>query len=71
MASECTVLLLMTLGYEHINRNWLWFQQIGLVFALISFLVSAIILPESPKILYVWNCFYESKLALSYIAEFN
>ena len=71
MIFECTILLLITLGYQYVSRNWIWIQYVGLAGTIFAFIISAYILPESPKFLYVWNRFQESKQVLSYIATYN
>ena len=71
MAVDCLALLLIALGYEYVSRNWVWLQFVGLGGTSFALLVSAFLLPESPKFLYVWNRFEESRKALFYIASFN
>lgn len=53
MIIECSTLFGMSYGLQVYNRNWLWTQVLGLIGTAFALIVSAILMPESPKFLYV------------------
>ena len=71
MIAECLLLLSISLGYQRISRHWMWLQLIGLATTLVAFIFQVLVIPESPKFLYMQKRYTESKETLRYIAWFN
>jgi membrane protein YdbS with pleckstrin-like domain len=71
MISECLLLLCISAGYQTVSRHWLWMQVIGVITTVIVFILIMLIVPESPKYLYMSKRYTESKDILRYIAWVN
>jgi OCT family organic cation transporter-like MFS transporter 4/5 len=69
--SEPVLLILLTMWYQFIDRSWYAIFIITLVFIIIAFFWYLFFVPESPKWLYTFKYYDESRKVLSEIAEFN
>jgi MFS family permease len=63
--------ILFTFWYQFIDRGWFWLQFIVLMFAIISLIYFWVFVPESPKWLYAFERYRESKGILRYVASGN
>lgn len=63
--------ILMTIWYQFIDKGWFLLQIICLFLAVISFLYTFFLVPESPKWLYINFRFDEAREALHDVADVN
>lgn len=71
MILDCLTLYGMSYGFQKYNRNWLWTQVLGLAGTSFALLVSALLMPESPKFLYVKKRYEEARQSLNFVSNFN
>jgi hypothetical protein len=71
MYLEPLIVIYISLHYQFINRYWLPLQIIFLCITIINTIYIIIIMPESPKFLYMNGKFEESRENLKIIAKFN
>lgn len=69
--SEPILLILLTMWYQFIDRSWFAIFIITWSFIFVAFLWYLIFVPESPKWLYTFKHYNESRKVLLETAEFN
>jgi hypothetical protein len=70
LIADGSTMILLSLYFRFITRDWLGFQIFGLALTTFSF-VGSLIAPESPKYLYSYKRFAEAREALGRIARLN
>lgn len=71
LVAESVSTILMTVWYQFIDRGWFLLQLICLIAAVLITIYFIICVPESPKWLYTFFRFDESRENLRYVASFN
>ena len=71
MILECSTLFGMSYGLQWYNRNWLWSQILGIIGTCTTLVVSALLMPESPKFLYANKRYEEARQSLNFVSNFN
>jgi MFS family permease len=71
MVAESTFMILITVWFQFIDRGVILIQVICLVLAILITIYFAAAVPESPKWLYTFFRFDESREKLKYVAGFN
>ena len=66
-----TYVILITFWYQFIDRGWFLIQLINIIILSLGGLYYLFVVPESPKWLYTWRKYQESKDNLAYVAQFN
>jgi MFS family permease len=70
LLADGSTMIFLSLYFRFISRDWLPFQIFALSFAALGFLVT-LLAPESPKYLYSYKKYKESRKALEIISKFN
>jgi len=65
----CTIII--TFWYQFIDNEWLILQILCLVLQILATTYIVSVIPESPKWLYTWKNFDESRKVLNFVARFN
>jgi hypothetical protein len=68
--ADGSTMILLSIYFRYITKDWLWFQIYGVIALSVSTL-ACFILPESPKFLYSYKRYDEARNALKFIARFN
>lgn len=71
LVGESVSTIMFTFWYQFIDRGWFLLQLICLILAVLITIYFLIVVPESPKWLYTFFRFDESKENLKYVASFN
>lgn len=71
LVAESVATILMTVWYQFIDRGWFLLQLVCLILAILTTIYYAVFVPESPKWLYTFFRFDESREHLQYVASFN
>jgi hypothetical protein len=71
MWTEPVIMVLITLHYQFLDRNWVSLQVVGAVLTALCILYFAFFVPESPKWLYTKLRYAESRQVLRKVAKFN
>lgn len=71
LISEACTTILITLWYQFVDRGWFLLQLVFLILAVLVTIFFVIVMPESPKWLYTWERYEESKENLVHVAEYN
>eukprot|EP00347_Sterkiella_histriomuscorum_P012127 403369790 len=64
------ILILMSIYFRFISKNWMYYQICGLFATCLAF-IACLFIPESPKYYYSINKFDKSREVLDYIQRFN
>ena len=70
LIADGSTMIILSLYFRFISRNWLWFQIFALSLTSVSFCVT-LLAPESPKYLYSYKRYKEARKALAVIARYN
>lgn len=70
LIADGSTMILLSLYFRFITRDWLGFQIFGIVLSTVAF-VGSLIAPESPKYLYSYKRYAEAREALARIARLN
>ena len=68
MIFDCSTLVLISLGYQHIKAHIFWLQVIGTVMTIIALLLTVFLMPESPRFLQQNNKFHEARESIKFVA---
>lgn len=68
--ADGSTMIFLSLYFRFVSKNWLWFQIFTLSLTTVAFIV-ILFAPESPKYLYSFKRYKESRRNLQYIARFN
>lgn len=71
LISEASTTILITFWYQNIDRGYFGLQLLFLIVAVLVTIFFLIVVPESPKWLYTWEHFEESREVLTYVGENN
>lgn len=71
LISEASTTILITVWYQFIDRGWFLLQLVFLILAVLVTIFFLIVVPESPKWLYTWERYEESRDNLVHVAEYN
>jgi len=69
--SEPLFVICLTFWYQFIDKSWYLVQLILLVMMVLLTIYYILFVPESPKWLYTWRRFTQSKSVLASMARFN
>lgn len=70
MFADGSTLIIVSLYFRFISREWIFFQLYGITVLTLTFL-GVIAAPESPKYLYSVKKYYQARAAFEKIARFN
>lgn len=68
--ADGSTMILLTIYFRFINKDWLGFQIFGIAATTMAFF-ALLLVPESPKYLYSYKKYERARTALSKIARFN
>eukprot|EP00347_Sterkiella_histriomuscorum_P020221 403338627 len=68
--ADGSTMIIMSLYFRFISKNWMYYQICGLFATFIAF-IACFFIPESPKYYYANNKFDKSRVGLDYIKRFN
>ena len=71
LGSEPVVLIFITFWYQFIDRNWFMLQLLFMIFLVLTTTLFWLLVPESPKWLYIKRRFEESRQVIKEVANFN
>jgi len=71
LISEASSTIIMTIWYQFIDRGWFYLQLICLILAVLVTIFFWVVVPESPKWLYTWEHFQDSREVLEYVGNYN
>jgi hypothetical protein len=64
-------ILIISLYYQYVNVDWYPMQLLGLIFSAVCLTYCMIMMPESPKYLYMNGNFEEARLIINNISKLN
>lgn len=68
--ADGSTMILLTLYFRYLNKDWLSFQLYGITATILAFF-AVLLAPESPKYLYSYKKYERARSSLSHIARFN
>ena len=71
LISESFTTIFITIWYEFIDRGWFGLQLLCLILAILVTIFFLTYVPESPKWLYTWKFFNDSRDNLAYVGKQN
>lgn len=70
LIADGSTMIILSIYFRFISKDWLGFQIFALCLTTVSFLVTLLV-PESPKYLYSYKKYKEARKALLVIARYN
>lgn len=70
LIADGSTMIFLTIYFRYISKNWLYFQIFCISLSSVAFLI-ALVCPESPKYLFSYKKYKESRVSLNTIAKYN